>query len=456
LLERILDRNVNGGKISPLKIAGYVCIAVLVCALVFFFLPDVWFNRFVKDRINVAFEEAYPAYLIQITGLHYRILRNRLECDSVVFMKIDSTFSCSFSKFYVSGIGRIQLLWGEGIALDNLASSNVSAEDIVLTFPQSQYELRCERLRVSVPDSEIVVDNLELHPLADDEKFFAGSKFRRTRYLLVIPQCRVTGLACHGMLQAKNYNARTAQIYDASLSVLINKDKPANSNSSSPHMPNVALSSIKESMQIDSIRIMNGRLMYNERFGVGLEPAVLTCDSIQVIAEGIGNTASRGDTAVIRAHGFLMNTGAMSVRMSMPVASTENSFRYYGSLNRMNLSALNPFVEVAEHKRFKTGILQSAAFDINVTAGRASGIVRATYKDLKIVAIEDRTGSESGIGNTLVSFLANNIKLRTTNMPNKSGSMKIGEVKYERKSDETFLEFAWFALRSGMSDVVGF
>jgi len=30
------------------------------------------------------------------------------------------------------------------------------------------------------------------------------------------------------------------------------------------------------------------------------------------------------------------------------------------------------------------------------------------------------------------------------------GSMKIGEVKYTRKPDDTFLQLVWFSLRSGV------
>ena len=140
----------------------------------------------------------------------------------------------------------------------------------------------------------------------------------------------------------------------------------------------------------------------------------------------------------------------------MAAASPDLSFRYSGVLSGMNLSKLNSFLEIAENKRLKTGILHAAAFDIDVTAGRASGTASAVYEDLKIVATDDRTRSEKGVGNTVISFFANNIKLRTTNMPDKSGSMKIGEVKYNRKPDEEFLQFSWFALRSGISDVVGF
>ena len=41
-------------------------------------------------------------------------------------------------------------------------------------------------------------------------------------------------------------------------------------------------------------------------------------------------------------------------------------------------------------------------------------------------------------------------------MPGKSGSMKIGIVKFTRKPDEPFIQFTWFALRSGIANVVGF
>jgi hypothetical protein len=41
-------------------------------------------------------------------------------------------------------------------------------------------------------------------------------------------------------------------------------------------------------------------------------------------------------------------------------------------------------------------------------------------------------------------------------MPDKSGSLKIGDVKYEQKRDDTFLQLVWFSLRSGIGSVVGF
>jgi hypothetical protein len=151
-----------------------------------------------------------------------------------------------------------------------------------------------------------------------------------------------------------------------------------------------------------------------------------------------------------------MKAGTMNVLMKIPVASPEFSFQYSGSLSRMDLRALNSFLEIAEQTRIKSGILQKATFEINVVSGRASGNVRAVYRDLTFAFINKHTGSENGFSDAMTSFIANAFKIRKTNEPDKSGSMKIGIVKYARTWDDPFFRFEWFALRTGVKDVVGF
>lgn len=450
----------NRSKLSPRKVAAYAGLAfgavVLVCVLVFLFFPDTYINGYLKNQIIKAFTRAYPAYSIRIEGVYYNICRNRIECDLIALTSIDSTFSCSIAKFSVSGIRWVQILSQGDIASKDLIGSVAEAREIVLTFRQSQYELRCGRVRVSVPDSEILAEALELHPLVEDDKFFAGSKFRRTRFRIVLPQCRVTGADCLGLLKGETYRARSVKVNDASFDILVNMDTPYNTNSPRPLMPNEGLSSINKITQVDSLNIMNGQLKYAERYIIGSAPAEVTFDSIQMLAEGITNHAAPGATAVIQAQRNFMKTSTMKIRMVIPVTSPEISFRYSGSLDLMDATRLNSFLEVGENLRIKSGILQNGTFDVHVTAGHASGTVRMIYRDLSIAVLDSRTGSERGAFNRITSFIANVMKIRGTNMPDKSGSMKIGEVKYTRKRDDTFLQLIWFSLRSGVGDIVGF
>jgi hypothetical protein len=450
----------NRSKLSPRKVAVYAGLAagavVLICALVFLFFPGTYIDGYLKNQIIKGFTKAYPAYSIRIAGVHYNIWENRIGCDSIALTSIDSTFSCSIGKFSVSGIGWVQVLWQGDIVSKGLNGSVAEAKKVVLNFRHSQYELRCARLRVSVPDSEILVEALELHPLVEDDKFFTDSKFRRTRFQIVLPQCRITGVDCLGLLQGKTYRARAVKIDNASFDILVDMDTPYNKNSSRPLMLNEGLLSINKMTQVDSLNIMNGQLKYAERYIIGSPPAEVTFDSIQMSAEGITNHAAPGAPAVIHAQGNFMKTSTMKILMVIPVASPEISFRYSGSLDVMDVTRLNSFLEVGEDLRIKSGILQNAIFDINVTEGRASGTLRVMYKDLAIAFRNSRTGSERGTSNRITSYIANAMKIRGTNMPDKSGSIKIGAVKYTRKPDDTFLQLLWFSLRSGVGDVVGF
>jgi len=447
-------------KRSPWKIAAYasasiVAVILLVGVLLILFLPDIMVKTVVKARIVREFAEAYPAYAIRIGGLHYNVQENRIGFDSVALTTMDSTLSCTIAGYSVSGVGWLELLWARGLVPSGFSGTALEAHDIVVTFPHERYALRCGLLRVSVPDSEVVVEALTLQPLGDDKEFFADSKFRRTRFRLAVPYASVTGLACLDLLQGKSYRSRSAQLRDPFIDVLINKEKAAVRDTSSPPMPNEILSSMKETLQVDSLGIMNGRLTYGERFAVGSKPAVITWDSAQVSVRGINNSGDGSDTVVIRAKGEFMNSAQMNLLMSIPISSPEFSFHYSGSLSRMNLTALNPFVEIADETRFKSGVLRTAMFDIHVIDGRAGGSVRAVYNNLTLAAINRRTGSEEGILDVLASFVANNIKLRTSNMPDNNGTMKIGTVAYSRRRDDPFFSFVWFALRSGVKDVVG-
>jgi hypothetical protein len=439
-------------KLSPLKIASYagfiVGAIVLICVLALLLFSDPLVNRFIKPRITKAFAEAYPAYTLRVADMHYSILKNRFGFDSVALSAVDGTFSNQMGQFSMSGIHWMHLLWGGSLATKDFTNADLDVQDIKLNYSKLQYALRCKRLHVSVPDSEIVVDSLKLHPLADDDEFFRGSKFRRTRLSIVTPHCSVMGLACLDLLQGKRYRARSVHIHDALLDILVNKDKP--------DMPNEILSSIKDTLQIDSLSFMNGSLKYGEEFVSGSKPGFVTFDKMQVLAEGIANHSGRNAVLVIHAQAKFANAGTMKVLMRIPVASPKFSFHYSGSLSKMDLSPINSMLEISDQMRIKTGVLQEATFDVNVVSGRASGTLRGVYNDLTLAAIDKQTGSEKGFSNGVKSFIANKLKVRKTNVPDKSGSMKIGEVKYTRQPDDPFIQFAWFALRIAVRDVVGF
>jgi hypothetical protein len=93
----------------------------------------------------------------------------------------------------------------------------------------------------------------------------------------------------------------------------------------------------------------------------------------------------------------------------------------------------------------------------SVYPGYALRIGELDYSVLanRLVAVLDKqTDTAKRLNNRVASFLANALKIRKSNAPDASGAMKEGEVKYTRRPEDEFLQFAWFALRTGVLDVI--
>ena len=429
---------------------------VIVCITAFLFFADFFTNGYIKNRIVKTFTKACPAYSLRLSGVHYNIWKNRLGFDRIAINSNDSAFSCIIGKLSVGGISWLSILRHEDIASKGIAGSVAYVRGIALNFRQERYELICKRLRVSLPDSAISADHLEFHPLDNDAKFFSHSAFRRTRFRINLPQCTVIGADCLGLLQGKAYRARSVNLINPVFDILVNQDTPAGPDSQRPLMPCQALSSINKMTRVNVLNIINGRMDYNERYILGSPPAEVTFNSVDLAAEGLTNRAASGATATIRGQGTFMKTSRMKISMIVPVISPKIPLRYSGSLDGMELAKLNSFLETGERLRIKSGVLETASFDIAITAGHATGSLRAMYKDLTIAVLGKVSGSEKGASNRIASFMTNAVKIRGTNMPDKSGVMKIGLVKYEQKQFDTVLQLLWFSLRSGIGDVVGF
>jgi hypothetical protein len=262
------------------------------------------------------------------------------------------------------------------------------------------------------------------------------------------------GLAYDELLQGKSYRARSVHFSRPSFDALVNRDKPVAPFVKRPLMVNEALAAIRQPLQVDSLSITNGHFEYCERLAVGADPAVLTFGAVSLFVEGIANRGEVAAAIQLRGQGDLMNAGTMKVLMTIPITPPDFSLHYSGSLSAMDLTRLDAFLDIAEHTRIKSGSAQEAAFEIDVTDGRARGRVRAIYRNLEMAVLDKQSGTEKGFDNRVESVLANALKFRKSNAPDASGSMKEGKVNYTRRPDDEFQQFVWFALRSGVLDVI--
>jgi hypothetical protein len=445
-----------GGKLSLRRLSACVGLSVgaivFVVAVLIFVFGGAILDSYGKRKAERAFAEAHPGSVLRIGELGYSVGANRLVAQSVTLSAANSTLKAG--RISLTGVRWAHLLWGTTALADVLAHASLDATNLDAEFPQSHYGIRCARLRASVPGSELIAEETELRTLVGDEELFAANDFRTTRFHVFVPECRVLGLAYGELLQGKSYRARSVHFSRPSFDALVNRDKPVEPFVKRPLMVHEALAAIRQPLQVDSLSITNGYVRYCERVVAGADPGVLTFAAVNMSVEGIANRGEATTAILLRAQGDLMDAGTLKVLISIPITPPDFSLHYSGSLSAMDLTRLGAFLDIAERTRIKSGSAQEVAFEIDVTGGQAHGRVRAIYENLEIAFLDEQTGTEKGFDNRVASFLANLLKIRNSNAPDASGSMKEGEVNYTRRSENEFLQFLWFALRSGVLDVI--
>ncbi len=443
-------------KRSLRRLAAYVGLSfvalVLVVAMVILVFGGAILSGYGKRKAERAFARAHPGYVLRIGELAYSVRANRLVAQSVTLSAANLTLKAD--RISLTGVRWARLLWGRAALADIVAGADFDATGLDAESRQTRYRIHCARLRASVPGSELTAEGIELRTLVGDEEFFAAHDFRTTRFEVVVPECKVMGLAFGELFRGESFRARAVDFSRPSFDALVNRDKPARPFVKSPLMVHEALAAIPRPLQVDSLRITGGHLTYRERVFAGDDPGVVTIGAVSVSVENIANRGGASAVILIRGQGDLMNAGTMKVLMSIPIASPDLSFHCSGSLGAMDLTRLNAFLETAEHTRVKSGRAKEAVFEIEVTAGQARGRVRAIYENFEMAVLDKDTGSAQGLDDRVASFLANKLKLRSSNAPDASGAMKEGKVDYTRKPEDAFLQFVWYALRSGALDAV--
>lgn len=425
---------------------------VLVAGLLVLLFAGAAVNHWGKPRLERAFAGAQPGAVLHIGDLDYAVLANRLVARSIAIHASNQVLR--LERVSVTGVRWSWLMRGAPDWGPALAEVRLDATNLHVTFPRAHYELRWTRLRASVPAAELIAEGATLRALGGDEAFFAAHEFRQTRLELSVPEVRMQGLAYGDLLRGESYVAGSIELLRPELGVLVPRYKPAKPFVRSPLMVHEALAAIGRPLRVGTLRITDGLVTYSEGVEPGAEPAVLSFGDVNLSAEGVANLGEAGAAIEIRGQGSLMHSGVLVVRMSIPIAPEDFSMRYSGSLGAMDVRRLDAFLDVAEHLRIKSGDVKEASFEIDVGDGHARGRVRAAYENLEVAMLDRETGTEAGLDNRVVSWLANLLHVRASNDSTAMGTGKEGQVNYTRAPDDEFLQFIWFALRSGVVDVM--
>lgn len=427
-------------------IAAALALVVLLAVAGHFSL-DALLTRFLRPKLEQIFVAHFPGASLHLGALHYDVWADRLECDSVAMRRRDGA-PVSAGAIAATGLHWGRLLVRPSTPAEIFRSAALDVADVSTVLPDGEYRVQCGHLHLSVPDATGTAQALALQPIVSDETFFSASQFRRVRFRVAVAACSLRGVDFAALLNGEAYRAQSLVVTGAVIESLVNHDKPRRPLPILP-MPHEALAAIAKPFRLDRLTLNDGRIEFAARRSIGAEPGVLTFTAVRIRAQEIANAPAGGRAIALTAEGRLMDAGTLAVQARIPVAPATLAFHYTGSLSAMELTRLDAYMEGSGRVRIRSGSVSEARFDIDVEAGHARGVVRGEYRELVVTVVNGETGSEKGVVNRVETVLANALKVRNANLPG-----KVGKVDYVRRPEDAFLPFAWFALRTGLLDLV--
>ncbi len=340
----------------------------------------------------------------------------------------------SVNSFRLENLG---LKSGEKKSVHELLKNNsmllISNGDIAVTSANSN--LMVNGLQYDHSAKKLSFDTFSVQPVADRENFMK-SKTWQTDYLLFnTGKTEFSGMDPELLFTDSILYVRNIESKNARLSVYKDKRLPFDFSKIKP-LPVVMIGNIRKKVKIDSIRLVNTDITYEE-FNEKTEMlGSVHFNRSQVLIEGIKNVDIKPtDSLRLSATTWLMDSAYIRLRFTESYTDTLHGFLFAVRMRPFNLSHLNPMLEPLVSAKIKSGRVDTIHMNSIGREYVAHGKMKMYYRGLKAQYLNKGDSSEKTLKTRLINFAANDLILHHNK---KRG---YGEVYAERIRERSVINY---------------
>lgn len=258
---------------------------------------------------------------------------------------------------------------------------------------------------------------------------------------------RLSGLDVPGWLQDRRINAKSITFENPEIRISRDKNPP-----DKPKEPrqlfNTKFANLPYSVSLDTLSIKNGFISYREWKENQDSSGTVFFDSVEIQMTDIQNSKP-DETIKADASTLFMNESKLTVQFDFSL-DDDGAQTITGQMDSLNLELLNPVLAPLAFVRIDDGVIHSLSFNFELNETAASGEFLSLYDDFSM-SLLSKDNLEETTGNRIVSFLANNIQIQSSN---KEPDPRTGEISYEKEVGQSTVNYWWKSLRSGIKDLV--
>ncbi len=322
----------------------------------------------------------------------------------------------------------------------------VLLNNIALNPESGLYDMSLGSLAISKQDSSVVLTDFRMIPKYDKKEHYKNLKYTAERADIRIAEIDISGIGYRGLLAGRTLEISAINIDNVYADIYKDKNLPFDLTKF-PDFYNESFAKIPIPIRIDSVEIINSKVLYNELAAGRTEAGLISLDDFSLQIYDLTNQVEE-DTLVNEMHVFaqarIMGEGPMNLELILPLEGNLRTLECRGSVGAMKLSPLNAMLEPSINIKFNEGKVNRMTFYFTGNDNISSGWMEFLYSDLDVVLLKKEPEKEWGF----VSMLANTMALSNNPAPGKA--LKSVSIGCERDKNKGLINYVWRTIQSGM------
>ena len=418
--------------------------------------------------LGILFKDKITANNIIISNPKITFLTNKKpdkkEQDEAV-KSLEKTFS--ISNIYLKNAEIKIINDASKKVLLSVHNLNVSLDEIGLSdktiaekipFSYKSYSVDCDSIfyhqnefyniksnKITASDSELKISDFKLIPLYSRKQF--ASKIATEKDLYAISSKEISVDKMKWGFKDTIFFFETQSVLLDKVSATIYRSKEPKDDLSKKKLYNNLLRNLKFNLKVDTLKVRNSTLIYEEEITFEKGPGKLYFDNFNLTATTIesGFKKTKLPDLKIKINCQFMKTSPLNVNWRLNVMDKTDGFRIQGNIANFDLEKLNPFTKPYINVKTK-GIFNKVVFDFTGNDISSTGKFALEYDDLKVEIFkkDDRKKKNkllTAIGNL---FVKNDTK----------DQLKDTDVAVERIQEKSFYNFLWLNIAEGLKKLL--
>jgi hypothetical protein len=280
----------------------------------------------------------------------------------------------------------------------------------------------------------VTIDSFQYAPTIDRETFMKNNVYQKDHMQFSSGKITIRNFDIERIATDSNLQLNYITIEKPFLQVYKDKRLPLEPGKTKG-LPAALLKKIKQRMHIDSVRLVDGNIVYEEFNDKTEMIARINLSEYQSLIRNIKNyNITQTDSLYIVSTSRVQDTAEVSIRFHESYADSIGSFLYRVRFKQFGLPALNSILLPTANMKIDRGWLDTLDLRVMGNDYLAHGKMRMYYKDFKIQFLSNKELEKRTIFTKALSWLANTF-LRTNNVA------KTGTVFTERTREKSFVNY---------------